>query len=110
MDVCPVGFPNVIGESLPAVFVQFGQVGLVFRVDHVDRISAKDNHVWHQMPKGPVRWVRPFDWEYGLSTPTNANYSTVEGGLSSDERLDIVLPELFERKRPGNPVHLASAA
>ena len=97
MDIGSMGFTDVVGETLPAVLVEFGKVSLVLGVHDVHRVPTNDHNVGNEMAQATVRRVRPLDREDGLSTPTNANYSTVEGGLSTDERLDIVLPELFER-------------
>ena len=110
MDIGSMGLANIVGEPLPPVLVELGQVSLVLGVHDVHRATAKDYNVGDEMAQASMRRVRPLDGEDGFPPPPNTHYSTIKGGLSSNESFDVVLPELFKMKRPCDPIHLASTA
>jgi hypothetical protein len=63
MNVGAVGLANVVGETMPAVFVQLGDVSFVFRVHDVNDIAAEQDNVRDQMSERTMRWIRPYDGE-----------------------------------------------
>jgi hypothetical protein len=105
-----MGLPNIVGETLPAVLVELRQVGLVFGVHDVYGVPTKDHDVGYEMAEASVGRVGPLDGKDGFPLASDAHDSTIESSLSSDESLNVVLPELLKMKRPSDTIHLPSTA
>ncbi len=79
MNVRSVRLARIVRETLPALVVQLGEVGLVLRVDHVDCAIRAHHDVGYEVAERSVRGIAPLEREDCLALAP-ASRPSFQGG------------------------------
>jgi hypothetical protein len=97
MNIRAMGVSKLLARGLPAYVIKICEVRLVLGVEDVNRSAAADDDIGHEVPKRSQPWLRPVNWDGGLSQPAYHYLATRLGHVPSNYGLDISFPELLKR-------------